>query len=135
SAAFQDFTGDGISTIDSLYIGNGPCSPATFYRGLAVSFPLKIYLGSTASTFAAGMAVPYANLNQVNASSVKIAVAGQGTSFTNSGWAVVNTTVPFLTHVNTVAGTTFNLQPIIQYLKPQTQLLNQTVTFTITGSG
>lgn len=136
SAAFQDFTGDGISTIDSLYIGNGPCSPATFYRGLAVSFPSKIYLGSTSSIFAAGLAVPYANLHQVTPSSVKIvAVAGQATSFANTGWAVVNATLPGLSHVSTLAGVTFNLQTLIQYLKSQPQLVNQTVTFTITGSG
>jgi hypothetical protein len=48
---------------------------------------------------------------------------------------VINATLPGLSHVTTLAGVTFNQQALIQYLKGQPQLLNQTVTFTITGSG
>jgi virginiamycin B lyase len=135
-SAFADFDGDGISNIDDLYIGNGPCIPATSYTGLAISFPQKIDLGSTASIYAVGLAVPYANLNQVTPSSVQIvAVAGQPAPVANTGWAVANITIPGLDHVNTVAGATFSLQLLIQYLSSQPQLINHTVTITIIGKG
>jgi hypothetical protein len=134
--AFADFDGDGISNIDDLYIGNGPCIPATSYTGLAISFPQTIYLGSTESIYAVGLAVPYANLNQVTPSSVQIAaVAGQPVPIANTGLAIANVTIPGLDHVSTVAGATFSLQVLIQFLSSQPQLINHTVTVTIIGKG
>jgi len=141
SDAYGDLDGDGISNIDDIALGRDPCTPATGpYSALIISFPQKIYLGSTGSFFAAGIAVPYRDIMQVTGSSVQITrIATKDVSanplFTNPNnifWAAA--TFTGIDHANGGGVVLFKLQNLITYLK-QTGISSGSITITISGSG
>jgi hypothetical protein len=141
SDASADLDGDGIANIDDIALGRDPCTPATGpYSALIISFPQKIYLGSTSSIFAAGIAVPYRDIMQVTGSSVQITRIGTtdvstNPLFTNPNnsfwWAATFTGID---HANGGGVVTFQLQNLITYLK-KAGISSGSITITISGSG
>jgi len=133
SDAYADFDGDGIANIDDIAQGRDTCTPATSYPALIISFPQTIYLGSTASTFAVGMAIPYRDINQVSGGSVKItAIGGKPFTLSNSAWYPL--TFNGIPHANGAGLATYSLPSIITYLK-QAGITSGAITITITGGG
>jgi streptogramin lyase len=141
SDAYADLDGDGIPNIDDIALGRDPCTPVVGpYSALIISFPQKVYLGSTSNTFAAGIAVPYRDIMQVTGSSVQITRIGNTdvsanplfTNPNNSFWAAA--TFTGIDHANGGGLVIFQLQNLISYLK-QAGISSGSITITISGSG
>jgi streptogramin lyase len=139
--AYADLDADGIPNIDDIALGRDPCTPVTGpYAALIISFPQTIYLGSTGSFFAAGIAVPYRDIMQVTGSSVQITRIGlkdvsADPLFTNPNnifWFAA--TFNGIDHANGGALVIFQLQNLISYLK-QAGISSGSITITVSGSG
>jgi len=138
---FADWDGDGIDNQSDA----DPCTPATFYRAVAVSVPGK--LTSQDSSVTVGLVVPYRSVTQITpGSAVRVAsVAGKPTAFTpnNLGWSVMTMPPTVLSSVQTsvpglvddkFGAVAFDAKKLAIYLQ-SVGLNNRNVTFEIVGQG
>jgi CSLREA domain-containing protein len=119
--AYLDKDGDGIPNADDP----DPCNAQTgAYNAIMTFQPTPFPVPSSGNTVNVTVQVPYRNLAQVGANTVKItAINGAGVTIPNMSWKVTNN----------VGQALFDRQALITYFSSH-NIHNQTVVFTISGS-